>query len=272
MTRDTIFVSGSTGYLGHEVCAELRRRGLAFEELTRAKGFDLLSSFELATRFDRLAARAPSRPVLLHLAAWSRWGDCEREPELAYRANAEASGALASVLGRYGGRMVYASTDLVFDGEHAPYSEEDEARPTSIYGRSKLQGERMASFDAQSLIVRLPLLYGPSFDGKRGASDMVISALREGRELTLFEDEWRTPLAVDEAARRLLDLAFDDDAVGIRHLPGPERLSRVELGQRVATAAGLDPSALRRGSREGLPGLARPRDCSLVDSSAESGD
>ena len=110
MSAAAIFVTGTTGYLGHEVVAELQRRGLAFEALTRAKGFDLLSSFELATRFDRLVAKTTSRPLLLHLAAWSRWGDCEREPELAYRANAEASGALG-----FGARSLRRSHGLRLD-------------------------------------------------------------------------------------------------------------------------------------------------------------
>ncbi|MCB9919794.1 MAG: SDR family oxidoreductase [Planctomycetes bacterium] len=265
--RWSLFVTGGSGYLGHEVTRVVRERGIPFEAPGRSEGIDLLQPFELEDIVAAMFARCDKPPLLIHLAAWSRQSDCDHEPENAFRANAEATGALATVVARFGGRMVYTSTDLVFDGADAPYDEDAEANPISVYGRSKLLGERYVRTHAHDLIIRIPLLYGPSFDGLRGASDPLLNAAREGRELRLFDDEWRTPLDVREAATRIVDLALSD-AVHVRHVAGKDRLSRYELGMRILRDAGLEASgsgfritATKRGELRGSP---RPEDCSLV--------
>ncbi|MCA8969448.1 MAG: SDR family oxidoreductase [Planctomycetes bacterium] len=265
--RWSLFVTGGSGYLGHEVTRVFRERGYAYEAPGRRDGIDLLKPFELEDVVAAMFARCDKPPLLIHLAAWSRQSDCDREPENAFRANAESTGALATVVARFGGRMVYTSTDLVFDGAEAPYDEDAEANPISVYGRSKLFGERYVRTHAHDLIIRIPLLYGPSFDGLRGASDPLLTGAREGRELRLFDDEWRTPLDVRDAAIRIVDLALSD-AVHVRHVAGKERLSRYELGLRILREAGLDArdSGFRvtRTRRGDLSGSPRPEDCSLV--------
>ena len=264
MTTRAIFVTGGSGYLGHELLAQLEARGYAARSLTRKDGIDLLEPFELAPAFDAILRGESRPPLLIHLAARARQALCDQEPELAYRANGEATGALMAVLRRFGGRMLYSSTDLVFSGEHAPYRPDSDATPASVYGRSKLQGERFVLASSLGLVVRIPLLYGPSFDSCRGASDSLLAAARAGQELRLFEDEWRTPLLVREAAQGIIDLALTDTVCGLRHLPGPARLSRLELGRQVLAEAGLQDARITPIRRAELPGPLRPRDCSLV--------
>jgi dTDP-4-dehydrorhamnose reductase len=263
VTWPFVFLTGGTGYLGHEIVACLEEAHIEHRAIGRQEGIDLLTPFELDERWDAMLRATGRDVILIHAAALSRWRECEETPDLAWRANTEATGALASVLHRHGGRMVYVSTDLVFDGEHAPYAEDAPPRPASIYGKSKAGGEQAVLAGGRGLVVRIPLLFGPSFDGKRGASDPVLAALREGREIRLFVDEWRTPLAVRDAAARLVSLAGDETAIGIRHCPGPERLSRYDLGRRIAEEAGLDPSRIIAASRLELAGAPRPADCSL---------
>lgn len=258
----SIFVTGRSGYLGHEVARALDERGLAYRELGRAQGIDLLDIFALDTRLDACFRQAPKPPLLLHLAAWSRQGACEREPEGAFRVNTEATALLAAAVRSAAGRMLYTSTDLVFDGESAPYGEDAEAAPLSVYGLSKLEGEAFVTAYEDGLVCRIPLLFGPSFDGARGASDALLASARAGQELRLFEDEWRTPLHVREAAERIVEAALTPGLRGIRHLPGPERMTRVELGQRLLSEAGVE-ATVRAVSRRSMSGAARPRDCSL---------
>src|SRR5439155_2744036 len=93
-----------------------------------------------------------------------------------------------------------------FDGERAPYGEEDDPAPLSVYGRTKADAEA-AVRAAGGLVVRVSLLYGPSLSGRPSFFDDQAAALRSGRPLTLFEDEWRTPLALPAAARALVELA-----------------------------------------------------------------
>lgn len=265
---ETYFVTGSTGYLGHEVARVLNERGISWIPIGRAEGFDLADGFGLEGKL-ATAVKAHSGPVtLIHMAAESRWLGCEAAPDLAFKINGEATAILAAVMRRLDARMVYISTDLVFDGDTAPYAEQDEARPSSIYGKSKKIGETSTLAAIRNLVIRLPLLYGASFDGKRGATDMVTHALQHGRTLDLFDDEWRTPLDVRDAASLLIELALDASRHGIAHLPGPERLSRLELGLRIARGHGLDESLIRAASRLDMPGPPRPMDCSLISSTA----
>jgi len=212
-------------------------------------------------------ALAVERPdAVLLVSALARGGDCERDPELAARLNADLPGEVARWCAAAGARLVHASTDLVF-ADPAPRPggrlESDPVGATDAYGRTKAAGE-VAVLDAcpGSLVARLPLLVGDSRGRGLGASDGLLAALSRGDAPTLFDDEWRTPLDVDRAAAALLDLAAGD-ARGIVHLPGPERLTRAELGRRVAAAAGAPPERLRVAPRAALGLEARPADVCL---------
>jgi len=265
---ETYFVTGSTGYLGHEVARVLNERGIDWLPIGRAEGFDLADGFGLEGKLQSKVKSHGGSVTLIHMAAESRWLGCEAAPDLAFKINGEATAILAAVLRRLDARMVYISTDLVFDGDTAPYAEQDEAKPSSVYGKSKKIGETSTLAALRNLVIRLPLLYGPSFDGKRGATDMVTNALGHGQTLDLFDDEWRTPLDVKDAASQVVELALDAGRYGIVHMPGPERLSRLELGLKIAREHGLDESLIRMASRLDMPGPPRPMDCSLISSTA----
>lgn len=251
------FVTGASGYLGHAVLAAAGD-GRAVVRAGRGDGCEVALDLD---RPDAAAAalRAARPAVVLHLAAMSRMADCERDPDAARRANAVAAGALAVAAREVGARFVHVSTDLVFGGDAAPYAADATPQPRSVYGRSKADGER-AVLDAGGVVVRVPLLFGPSFDGRRGATDMLRAALRDQRAVALFVDEFRTPLHVADAARLLWTIA-DLPAVGsVLHLAGPERVSRHELGERFRAIAGL--TALEIDALPN-PDPTRPADVSL---------
>ncbi|MCI0681419.1 MAG: sugar nucleotide-binding protein, partial [Gemmataceae bacterium] len=91
-------------------------------------------------------------------------------------------------------------------------------------------------------------------------------ALRAGRPVKLFADEWRTPLALATAARALVTVAFSD-VTGLLHLGGPERLTRLEMGLRLAARLGADPRLVVAVRRDDIPSPEpRPRDTSLDSS------
>ena len=106
-------------------------------------------------------------------------------------------------------------------------------------------------------------MYGPTLVGRPSFFDRQLAALRDRRPLTLFEDEWRTPLDLPTAARALVAIARCD-YVGTIHVGGPERLSRLEMGQRLAKHLGSDPTLIVPATRA-CAGFAepRPRDASL---------
>ena len=248
MESPRILLTGASGYLGRYLLAELGARGL--EVVTER--LDLGDREALARGLSRLQ---PAR--ILNAAALAVLAACERDPARAWRVNAEAVGALAAS----GARLLQLSTDLVFDGRSAPYAETAPPAPLSVYGRTKAAGEQAALASPRALVVRLPLLFGPSHDGCRGATDAIRQALASRCPLTLFTDEVRTPLHVRDAAAACVELLLAD-AAGIRHLPGPERISRAELGRRFARSAGLATDGLLH-EAPGTDAL-RPKDVSLA--------
>ncbi len=184
----------------------------------------------------------------------SSMADCEADPDRAERVNATASAQIARLAGD---AMLLVSTDLVFDGDAAPYGAEDVPQPRSAYGRSKVAAER-AVLAAGARVVRVPLLFGRSFDGRRGATDMIRAARGP---VALYTNEHRTPLHVEDAARGLVDALLETDGTRISHLSGGESLSRYAFGERFLARAGLPADRIRPSE---CSDPLRPRNVSLL--------
>jgi dTDP-4-dehydrorhamnose reductase len=209
------------------------------------------------------AFRETDPQAVIHAAALARVADCHRDPALARRVNRDASAHLAALCADSGARLVHVSTDLVFDGERAPYREDDAPAPVSVYGCTKWEAEQAVLTAARSLVVRVSLLFGPTLCDRPTFFDEQVSALRTGRRVTLFTDEWRTPLDYPTAAEALVGL-IESDLTGVLHLGGAERLSRLEMGQRLAAFLGGGAEAIHAVRREDVPSPEpRPRDTSL---------
>jgi dTDP-4-dehydrorhamnose reductase len=200
--------------------------------------------------------------IVIHAAAISSAVGCLKDPEQARQVNATATRFLAELAQKQQARLVFTSTDLVFDGREGHYRETDAATPITVYGHSKAAAERSV-VRCDQLAVRIGLLFAPAINGRPGFFDNQLQALQEGSRCFLFEDEWRTPLSTDLAARGLLEVAASD-VKGILHLAGPETMTRFEMGQRLAKAIGVDPQLVIGNRREDNAGdEPRPRDVSL---------
>lgn len=267
---NTVLVTGASGYLGWFVAGELVRRGRTVIGTSQdGSGVPAGVVPERLVLDDGGAAaaalvrdRAPD--AVVHCAAISDANACEREPERAARVNTAATGALAGAAAQVNARLIYTSTDLVFDGSRAPYDESSTPSPTGPYMQTKLAGEeRVLGASPGFLVVRVALVYGLA-GGRRGKfSDRMVAWLKEGQSVDLWHDQYRTAVEVSDAAALLCDL-LDTDAGGILHLGGPERVSRFDMGFGLASALGLDTSLCHSTSIEGDPRFAsRPRDTSF---------
>lgn len=202
---------------------------------------------------------------ILHVGALTAVGVCHADPAAATRINVDATAALADAAATVGARFVFTSTDMVFDGIHAPYSESDLPNPLSYYGRTKVSAERVLRDRPQTVIVRLPLLYGFPVDDRPTTFAQQMAAVRANQPLRLFTDEFRTPLALPDAAQALIGLARSDFS-GVLHVAGPERLSRYDLVARCAALLGYEQPELVRITRADLAAPEpRPADLSLND-------
>jgi dTDP-4-dehydrorhamnose reductase len=211
-----------------------------------------------------LRALAGARPqAIIHMAAISQPNLCETDAVRTAAVNVDATATLARWCARHRCPLVFTSTDLVFDGTAPPYEESDPPSPLNAYARQKLAAERaVLALDPRAVICRMPLMFGYGGpDGKGFAHEMVI-AIAQGQPVHLFTDEIRTPLSTACAAAALL-MALSWPG-GIYHLGGPERISRFELGRRMAAHLDVGEAHLLPFAQADLPMAApRPADVSL---------
>ena len=154
--------------------------------------------------------------LLINCAALTNVDYCESHREEAFVVNAEAPPLLAEIANEKSAKLVHFSTDYVFDGKKTdPYVEEDKAVPLSVYGESKLEGERrVLEVSSQHLVVRLSWIFGPD---KPGFIDQIIQRARENDVVTAVADKFSAPTYTIDVAN-WLRLAIDKSANGILHL------------------------------------------------------
>jgi len=162
-------------------------------------------------------------------------------------------------------RLVLCSTDTIFDGEHAPYQEEDQPGPVNLYAETKVEAEHIVSrLGAQAVIARLALVFGlPVLGAGNSFLARMVATLKDGGTVGMSEHEVRTPVDVITVGRALLELAEGDHS-GTFHLAGLSRVNRLELAQMTAVRFGLSGHLIIKQASAANPGRAeRPRDVSL---------
>lgn len=200
--------------------------------------------------------RSESPAWVLHLAGLTRSPACQADPALARRLNVDVTRHLAELAA---GRLLFFSTDLVFDGRKGGYVESDPVNPLSVYSETKAEAERVVLAHPGNVVIRTSLNYGESPTRDRSFNEEMRRAVEGGARLRLFTDEYRCPIRARDTARftwRLLAALaarrVDAGAVPpaeIFHLAGAERLSRWEIGQLLARVhpefrGRLDPASL----------------------------
>jgi len=236
--RHAYLIAGANGMLGtalQRVCAE---RGLRFDAPPEAQ-FDITDEFAAERAVASFTATLGSgeRGVLVNAAAYTNVERAEDDSRKAYRVNDGGARLLARTARAAGLGLVHVSTDFVFDGiKVGAYTEADEPNPLSVYGASKLAGERaVASVYPQALIVRTAWVFG-----ENGANfpTKILSVARERDTLSVVTDEVGSPTYTVDLARGILGLV-EVGAVGLFHLAGSGSCTRFELAAEVLRLAGL---------------------------------
>jgi dTDP-4-dehydrorhamnose reductase len=265
-----LLITGASGQLGGYLLRELRGR-TGVTAWCHSRGGELfgfrLEPVDLADQDATAAAFRQARPeAVLHCAAYSAVADCYKNPQRAAAINPRGTALLAELAAAAGARLLYTSTDLVFDGARGHYSERDAAQPPSTYGRSKLAGEPAVLAAPGGVVARISLMVGPTLIGRPYFFDQQLQKMCDGQAVGWFEDEWRSPLHLAAAAKALLAL-IASDFNGLLHIGGPERMSRYDVGRRLAVFHGLDPACAKPIPQGSVPTPEpRPRDVSFESS------
>jgi dTDP-4-dehydrorhamnose reductase len=270
--RARVLVTGASGLLGgriaqmmaedHDVTA-LRHRAPVPDGLETVEA-DLLDADSLAR-----AVEAARPDAIVHSAALADADRCQAEPDLARRCNVDATAALARLSRARGLRLLALSTDLVLAGDRALSAEDVPASPLLTYGRTKLEAEEAVLAEApDGAVLRVALVIGRGFGPRRSASEAIADALAAGRPLRLYQDQHRTPVDADSVGDAIRRLLARPGVQGRLHLGGPERVSRHELGARIASVLGLPPRFESVTQASHPLGAPRPADVSLDSSRA----
>ena len=267
-----LLITGANGFLGWNICRLAKGRWHLFgtvysnqveiPKVTTTR-IDLTDYSELKRLFKEVRPDA-----VIHTAAASDPNDCQVNPDVSYAINVEASVNIALLCSDYMIPYVYTSTDLVFDGLKAPYQESDPVCPVNVYGEHKaLAEERILNAYPQSAVCRISLMFGLSGPVAKSFIQPMLLAMKEGRELRLFVDEFRTPLSAATAVAGLF-LALDK-VRGIIHLGGKDRISRHDFGKLMQRIFKFENAKIRPCKQDQIymPAL-RPTDVSLDSSKA----
>lgn len=257
----TVLVTGSNGLLGQKitekVLAEKRvnliatNRGL--NKFPTTEGY-VYAEMDITKPKQVEEVVLKYRPdAIIHTAAMTNVDTCHENNEGCLELNVKATKNLASLCDKLGIHFIYVSTDFVFDGLKGPYKEDDEPKPVSFYGESKLAGERLTQeMKGSWSIIRTILVYGILKDMSR--SNIVLwakGALEKGNPINVVNDQWRMPTLAEDLAEACL-LAVEQKAQGIYHISGKDMMSVVELVRRVADFWNLDKSLIKEISSESL--------------------
>jgi len=223
-----VLITGANGQLGHELV-----------RATVAAGHEVVAtSHETLDITDKLAVDAAitaARPdVVIHAAAWTAVDACESDPDKALLVNGTATKYVADAAHAVGAYVVYISTDYVFDGSKtSAYDEEDAPNPQSVYGASKLAGER--ALGPNDAIVRIAWVCG--FYG--GNMVKTILRLAEQPQLKFVDDQIGNPTFADDAAEMIVRLAIEKRP-GTWHVTNQGDVSWYEFAREVLMVAGFD--------------------------------
>ncbi|HXX41602.1 MAG TPA: dTDP-4-dehydrorhamnose reductase [Chthoniobacterales bacterium] len=168
--------------------------------------------------------------VLINAAAFTNVDLCETKREEAFQINAEAPRALAEICSSKNARLIHFSTDYVFDGENRkPYAETDPARPVSVYGKSKRQGEtNVLAVQDRHLVVRVSWVFGPA---RPSFIDQIIQRALENEDVSAVSDKFSTPTYTLDVALMLPRFFDPDTPGGILHFANAGECSWQEYAQ-----------------------------------------
>jgi dTDP-4-dehydrorhamnose reductase len=269
-----LWVTGASGFLGGHLCPLAQQQGWQVTGTYQHRAIALPGINTVALDLQHTQAVAQflhqTQPdAVIHTAARSKANDCQQHPDAAYQINVTATAHLAAACAQAQIPFVFTSTDLVFDGTQAPYSESSPPTPVNVYGEQKAAAEaEILSRYPDATVCRLPLLYGAATPTAACFLQGFLQTLRAGKPLNLFVDEFRTPVSATAAAQGLL-LALEQSVTGRLHLGGSERLSRYDMGQQMADILDVAADLLQPCRQADVPMAApRPGDVSLDSSQA----
>lgn len=246
-----ILATGATGLIGSRLTLVLHN--FEFLKISRKDGVDITQKESLRKNFSSFTGK-----FVLHMAAKADVDGCEEDKEMgeqgeAWKINVLGTQNVAELCKEYNKKIIYISTDFVFNGEKKQgdaYTEEDIEQPVNWYGETKFQGEqRVKKSGAEYLILRIAYPYGVSSAEKRDFVRIIASRIKNNQPVAAVTDHIFVPTYIDDlsyAIKRLIEL----DAAGTYHVVGSDPLTPYDAARLIAKEINADPEAIGKTTRE----------------------
>jgi dTDP-4-dehydrorhamnose reductase len=204
--------------------------------------------------------------AVIHTAGYTRPEIADKMPyEEVYKTNTEVTKLIAEKCSLLNAKLIFTSTDLVYDGKQGEYLKEDsKLNPLSSYADTKLKAENeiMKVFD-NYVILRMCLLYGIGLNHSVNNFSLMLENFRAGKPVKLFHDQYRTPLSLINAAEMISDIIRKDIKSEVINFGGMRRVSRAELGEILCEAGNFNKDLIERISMDEMPEIQKVYDVSL---------
>ncbi len=269
-----LLLTGASGFLGWNICREAYKSweifGTVFTHPVKIKGIKIIQIDLTRFREFKKVFKEIGPDAVIHTAALSSPDYCQQNKTETRKINVDTPVNIAELCADSNIPFVFTSSDLVFDGLNAPYKEEDIVCPVNIYGEQKVLAEEgILKRYPDAAVCRMPLMFGNPGPVASSFFQTMLAAFKEGRDLRLFEDEYRTPVSGKTAAQGIF-IAIEKLS-GLIHLGGMERISRYNFGLLMMGVLGIKDARLIRCRQKDITTSApRPPDISLDSSKAYS--
>jgi dTDP-4-dehydrorhamnose reductase len=269
-----ILITGASGLLGSKLMAIARDDfevlGQYYHEDFSLKGCEAVQ-MDLRDRekvFTMVEQYEPD--ILVHAAALRDMDYCEMHKEEAQAVNVDATRNVVDICKEIGTKVLYVSTDVIFDGTRTNYKETDEPSPINVYAKTKLEGEALVLEGAENIVTRISFLYGWNVSDRRlNFVTWVLNNLKLEAEIDLYTDQYRNGSYMDDVARVFL-MMYMRGLKGIYHVAGHNCLNRYEMGEIICEVFGYDKDLLTPTNSANADWTApRPNNCCLDVSRAE---
>ncbi|WP_405565661.1 SDR family oxidoreductase [Polaribacter sp. Asnod6-C07] len=249
-----VIITGSNGLLGQSLLKLLLQDKENYEVFGFSKGKNRSGredftyvSIDITNKENLKNTIIEIKPdFIINTAAMTQVDACENDKKACDLLNITVVKWLTEVSIKINAHLIHLSTDFIFDGKKGYYKETDTPNPLSYYGLSKLKSEEvLLDSNINYTILRTILVYGKVFDMSRSNIVLwVISMLKQGKEITIVDDQFRMPTYVDDLALAC-KISMDKKAKGIFHISSNKLLSVFEIAQQIAEVFNLDKSLIK---------------------------
>jgi len=229
-----IVVIGADGLLGSKIInTHLKNYEIVGTYHKNKPVFEKTFQLDITNKKQVESLKKLNPDIIIHTASLTNVDYCEDNREEAWDVNVKGTENILEVSEKIRNKIIFLSTDYIFDGKNGPYSEGEELNPINYYGKTKLECEKLVkSSRLEYIIVRTTVLYGWG-KNRLNFVTWVIDELKNGRKIKVVRDQYGTPTLADNLAEVILELILHDKR-GIYNVAGSSLVNRYEFALKIA--------------------------------------